>query len=95
MRQTKNETKENQRDKNGKMSLLFNKAGKGCVLDKSRKAVIEVVKKSYKGSFITEGYFLFSFFYLFIFFFDNLKAFHEIFSCKVYFVLFQSLIDLT
>ena len=93
MRQTKSETKENQRDKNGKMSLLFNKAGKGCVLDKSRKAVIEVVKKSYKGSFITEGYFLFSFFYLF--FFDNLKAFHEIFSCKVYFVLFQSLIDLT
>ena len=102
MRQTKSETKENQRDKNGKMSLLFNKAGKGCVLDKSRKAVIEVVKKSYKGSFITEGYFLFSFLflflffiYLFFFFFDNLKAFHEIFSCKVYFVLFQSLIDLT
>ena len=95
MRQTKSETKENQRDKNGKISLLFNKAGKGCVLDKSRKAVIEVVKKSYKGSFITEGYFLFSFFYLFFFFFDNLKAFHEIFSCKVYFVLFQSLIDLT
>ena len=57
MRQTKSETLENQRDKNGKMSLLFNKVGQGCVLDKSRKAVIQVVKKSYKGSFITEGYF--------------------------------------
>ena len=75
MRQTKSETKENQRDKNGKMSLLFNKAGKGCVLDKSRKAVIEVVKKSYKGSFITEGYFLFSFFYLFFFFLITSKRF--------------------
>ena len=44
---------------------------------KSKKVVIEVVKNSYKGSFITEGYFLF---------FDNLKAFCEIFSFKVYFV---------
>ena len=56
------------------MLLLFNKIGKGCVLDKNRKVVIEVVKNSYRGSFITEGYFLF---------FDKLKAFHEIFSCKV------------
>ena len=41
------------------MLLLFNKIGKGCVLDKNRKVVIEVVKNSYRGSFITEGYFLF------------------------------------
>ena len=30
------QTEENQRDKKGKMFLLFNKAGKGCVLDKCR-----------------------------------------------------------
>ena len=30
------ETKENQRDKKGKM-LLFKKVGKGCVLDKGQK----------------------------------------------------------
>ena len=41
------------------MLLLFNKIGKGCVLDKSRKVRTEVVKNSYKCSFITEGYFLF------------------------------------
>ena len=29
MRQTNRETKENQRDKKGKMLLLFNKVGKG------------------------------------------------------------------
>ena len=53
------ETKENQRDKKGKM-LLFNKVGKGCVLDKCRKVITEVFKNSYKGgSFITEVYFLF------------------------------------
>ena len=45
------ETKENQRDKKGKM-LLFNKVGKGCVLDKGRKVVTEV-------SFIREVYFFF------------------------------------
>ena len=39
--------------------LLFNEIDKGCVLDKSRKVIIEVVNNSYKGSFITEGYFLF------------------------------------
>ena len=59
------------------MLVLFNKIGKVCILDKSRKVIFEVVKNSYKGSFITEGYFLF---------FDNLKGFHEIFSCKVHFV---------
>ena len=59
MRQTNRETKENQRDKDGKMLLLFNKVGKGCVLDKGRKTISEVIKNSYKGSFITELCFLF------------------------------------
>ena len=59
VRQTNRETKENQRDKKGKILLLFNKVGKGCVLDKGRKVITEVVKNSYKGSFITEVYFLF------------------------------------
>ena len=57
MRQTNRETKENQRDKDGKMLLLFNKVGKGCVLDKGRKVITEVVKNSYKGSFTREVYF--------------------------------------
>ena len=44
MRQTNRETKRNQRNKKGKMLLLFNNIGKGSVLDKSRKVlVIEVV----------------------------------------------------
>ena len=77
LRQTNRETKENQRDKKGKILLLFNKVGKGCVLDKGRKVITEVVKNSCKGSFIREVYFIF---------FDNLKVFHEIFRCKVYFV---------
>ena len=59
MRQTNRETKENQSDKDGKMLLLFNKVGKGCVLDKGRKIISEVIKNSYKGSFITELCFLF------------------------------------
>ena len=59
VRQSNTETKENQRDKKGKILLLFNKVGKGCVLDKSRKVITEVIKNSCKGSFITEGYFLF------------------------------------
>ena len=59
VRQTNRETKENQRDKKGKILLLFNKVGKGCVLDKGRKVITEVVKNSYKGSFIKEVYFLF------------------------------------
>ena len=58
MRQTNRETKENQTEKD-KMLLIFNKVGKGCVLDKSREVITEVVKNSYKGTFITEGYFLF------------------------------------
>ena len=58
MRQTNRETKENQTKKD-KMLLIFNKVGKGCVLDKSREVITEVVKNSYKGTFITEGYFLF------------------------------------
>ena len=58
MRQTNRETKENQTEKD-KMLLIFNKVGKGCVLDKSREVITEVVKNSYKGIFITEGYFLF------------------------------------
>ena len=52
-RQTNRETKEK-----GKMLLLF-KVGKGCVLDKGIKVIIEVVENSYKCSFITEVYFLF------------------------------------
>ena len=51
--------KQNQRDKDGKMLLLFNKVGKGCVLDKDRKIITEVIKNSYKSSFVTELYFLF------------------------------------
>ena len=35
------ETKENQRDKKGKMLLLFNKVGKCCVLDKGRKVITD------------------------------------------------------
>ena len=58
MRQTNRETKENQTKKD-KMLLIFDKVGKGCVLDKSREVITEVVKNSYKGTFITEGYFLF------------------------------------
>ena len=41
------------------MLWLFNKVGKCCVLDESRKVVIEVVKNSYKDSFTTEEYILF------------------------------------
>ena len=52
MRQTNRETEENQRDKKGRMLLLFNKVGKGCVLDKGRKVISGV-------SFITKVYFLF------------------------------------
>ena len=60
MRQANRETKRNQRNKKGKMLLLFNKIGKGCILNKNRKVlVIEVVQNSYTGSFIKEGYFLF------------------------------------
>ena len=44
MRETNRETKENQRDKKGKMLLLFNKVDKGCVLDKGRKVITEVYK---------------------------------------------------
>ena len=51
--------KQNQRDKDGKMLLLFNKVGKGCVLDKDRKIITEVIKNSYKSSFVTELHFLF------------------------------------
>ena len=40
------ETKKNQRDKVGKMLLLFNKVSKGCVLDKGWKVITEFVKNS-------------------------------------------------
>ena len=59
MRQTNRETKENQRGKKGKILLIFNKVSKDCILDKGRKVITEVVKNSYKGSFIKEVYFLF------------------------------------
>ena len=90
MRQTNRETKENQSDKDGKMLLLFNKVGKGCVLDKGRKVITEVVKNSYnKGSFITEVYFLF--------FLITSKRFMKSsgVKCILSVILFQSLIDLT
>ena len=87
MRQTNRETKRNQRNKKDKSLILFNKISTGHVLDKTRKAVIKVVKNSYKGSFITKRYFIF---------FDNRRAFHEIFSvkCILSVTLFQSLTDL-
>ena len=56
---SKQETKENQRDKKGKMLLLFKKVGKGRVLDKGRKVITEVVKNSYKGSFHRSVFFIF------------------------------------
>ena len=59
LRQTNTETKENQRDKKGNMLLLFNKIGKGCFLNEGRKVITEVVKNSYKRSFITQLYLLF------------------------------------
>ena len=37
---------ENQRNKNGKMLLLFNKVDKGCVLEQSRNVITEVAKNS-------------------------------------------------
>ena len=90
MRQTNREKKENQRDKKGKMLLLFNKFGKGCVLDKSRKVITEVVKNSYKYGFITEVYF--SFFLLI-----TSKRFMTSSGVQgiLSVILFQSLIDLT
>ena len=68
------------------MLLLFNKIG---MVYKSKKVVIEVVKNSYKGSFITEGYFLG--------FFDNLRDCMEssVVKCILSIILLQPLIDLT
>ena len=88
MRQTNRETKENQTKKD-KMLLIFNKVGKGCVLDKSREVITEVVKNSYKGTFITEGYFLF--------FLITSKRFMKSSVVKgiLSIILFQSFIDLT
>ena len=44
MRQTNRTTKRNQKNNMGKMLLLFNKIGKGCILEKNRKvSVIKVV----------------------------------------------------
>ena len=71
------------------MLLIFNKVGKGCVLDKSREVITEVVKNSYKGTFITEGYFLF--------FLITSKRFMKSSVVKgiLSIILFQSLTDLT
>ena len=44
MKQINREVKGNQWNKKGKMLLLFNKINKGCILDKSRKVIIEVIK---------------------------------------------------
>ena len=62
MWQPNRETKRNQRNKKGKVLLLFNKIGKGCILDKNRKVLVN--KKlsrlvSNKGSFIAEEHFLY------------------------------------
>ena len=55
----KQRNKKKPKEQKDKMLLLLNKIGKGCILDKNRKpSVIEVVQNSYKGSFITEEYFL-------------------------------------
>ena len=88
MRQTNRETKGNQTEKD-KMLLVFDKVGKGCVLDKSREVITEVVKNSYKGTFITEGYFLF--------FLITSKRFMKSSVVKgiLSIILFQSFIDLT
>ena len=83
VRQTNRETKENQRDKKGKMLLLFNKVGKGCVLDKGRTVVTEV-------SFITEVYF---FFFLLIISKRFIKSSGV--KCILSITSFRSLIDLT
>ena len=50
------------------MLSLFDKIGKGCILYKSRKIVIEVANNRYKGSFK---------------FFDNLRVFHKIFILSI------------
>ena len=89
MRQTNRETKENQKDKKGKMLLLFNKFGKDSVLDKSRKVITDVVKNNYKDGFITEVYF--SFFLITSKRFMTSSGVKGILSV----ILFQSLIDLT
>ena len=90
MRKSNRETTENQRDKKGKILLLFNKVGKGCVLGKGRKVITEVVKNSYKGNFIIEVYFLF-------FFLITSKHFMKSsgVECILSVILFQPLIDLT
>ena len=86
MRQTNNETKENQKDKKGKMLSLFNEVGKACPLDKDRKVITEVVKNSFKGGFITFFIFLITSEY-----FIKSSGVKSILSI----ILFQSLIDLT
>ena len=95
MRQANRETKENQRDKKGKM-LLFNKVGKCRVLDKGRKVITDDVMLHGKNIVRNRRVVLLQ--KCIFYFFDSLKAFHEIFNCKMYFVtyiLFQSLTDLT
>ena len=87
MRQKNRETKENQRDEKGHMLLLFTKVRIGCVLDKSGKVIIEVVKNNYMGSFTAEGYYLF--------FLITSKYFVKSSVVKCTIILFQSLIDLT
>ena len=88
MRQTNKRSKKKTKKKKGKMLLLFNKIGKGCILDKNRKVlVIEVVWNSYKGSFITD----------YITFLITSERFMKssMVKCILSIILFQSLIDLT
>ena len=47
MRQTNRETKRNQRNRKGKMVVLFNKTDKGCILDKNS---VGIVYNSYNSS---------------------------------------------
>ena len=50
--------KKSKEQKKDKISLSFNKTGKGCVLDKNRKVlIIKFVQHIYKNTFITEGFF--------------------------------------
>ena len=68
MRQTNRKTKRNQRNKKGKMLLLFNKIGKGCVLDKSRKVLSRIAIKFYHRRA----------FFIFLTTSDSHRVFHEI-----------------
>ena len=86
MKQINSEVKGNQWNKKGKMLLLFNKINKGCILDKSRKVIIEVIK--YKVVLSQKGVFYF------LITSEHFKK-SSVVKCILSIILFQSLIDLT